>query len=45
MGAFGIGMDIDHIFGEKGYDVVLGEEMTYQTTDITVIYPSTDYDF
>ena len=23
VGAFGIGMDIDHIFGENGYDVVI----------------------
>ena len=30
-GAFGIGMDIDHIFGTNGYDVVIGEEMAAQT--------------
>ncbi len=38
IGAFGIGMDIDHIFGENGYDVVVGEEMTYQTTDMLRSY-------
>ncbi|MBO4864659.1 MAG: alpha-hydroxy-acid oxidizing protein [Eubacterium sp.] len=37
-GAFGIGMDIDHIFGEKGYDVVIGEEMTAQTADMLASY-------
>ena len=37
-GAFGIGMDIDHIFGEKGYDVVLGEEMAAQTADMLHSY-------
>lgn len=31
VGAFGVGMDIDHIFGDKGYDVVVGEDMSYQT--------------
>ncbi|MCR5683935.1 MAG: alpha-hydroxy-acid oxidizing protein [Lachnospiraceae bacterium] len=30
-GAFGIGMDIDHIFGENGLDVVVGEGMAEQT--------------
>ena len=30
-GAFGIGMDIDHIFGTNGYDVVIGEGMAAQT--------------
>ena len=37
-GAFGIGMDIDHIFGENGYDVVIGEEMAAQTTDMLRSY-------
>lgn len=37
-GAFGIGMDIDHIFGEKGHDVVIGEEMTGQTSDMLRSY-------
>jgi len=34
VGAFGIGMDIDHIFGMTGYDIVVGEEMAAQTTDM-----------
>lgn len=34
VGAFGIGMDIDHIFGENGYDVVVGELMAAQTADM-----------
>ena len=34
VGAFGVGMDIDHIFGDKGYDVVVGENMSYQTADM-----------
>ena len=37
-GAFGIGMDIDHIFGEAGYDVVIGEEMAAQTADMLHSY-------
>ncbi len=37
-GAFGIGMDIDHIFGENGYDVVIGEEMAAQTSDMLSSY-------
>ncbi len=37
-GAFGIGMDIDHIFGPDGYDIVVGEEMTYQTSDMLRSY-------
>ena len=37
-GAFGIGMDIDHIFGTSGYDIVVGEEMTAQTTDMLRSY-------
>lgn len=38
VGAFGIGMDIDHIFGNDGYDVVVGEEMSFQTTDMLRSY-------
>ncbi len=38
VGAFGIGMDIDHIFGDDGYDVVVGEEMSFQTTDMLRSY-------
>jgi len=34
VGAFGIGMDIDHIFGEDGLDVVVGELMAEQTSDM-----------
>jgi isopentenyl diphosphate isomerase/L-lactate dehydrogenase-like FMN-dependent dehydrogenase len=37
-GAFGIGMDIDHIFGPNGYDVVVGEEMAPQTSDMLRSY-------
>ncbi len=37
-GAFGIGMDIDHIFGENGRDVVMGEEMAEQTSDMLRSY-------
>ncbi|WP_035786124.1 alpha-hydroxy-acid oxidizing protein [Butyrivibrio sp. XPD2002] len=37
-GAFGIGMDIDHIFGPDGYDVVIGEEMAPQTSDMLRSY-------
>lgn len=37
-GAFGIGMDIDHIFGTNGYDVVIGEEMAAQTVDMLRSY-------
>ena len=37
-GAFGIGMDIDHIFGEAGYDIVIGEEMAAQTADMLHSY-------
>ncbi len=37
-GAFGLGIDIDHIFGEQGHDVVLGEEMTEQTSDMLRSY-------
>jgi len=38
MGAFGIGMDIDHIFGMNGYDICVGEEMTCQTADMLSWY-------
>lgn len=38
VGAFGIGMDIDHIFGVTGYDVVVGEEMAAQTSDMLRSY-------
>lgn len=38
VGAFGIGMDIDHIFGENGYDVVMGEEMAFQTEEMLRSY-------
>ena len=38
VGAFGIGMDIDHIFGENGADVVVGEEMAVQTSDMLRSY-------
>ena len=37
-GAFGIGMDIDHIFGNSGLDVVVGEQMDIQTTDMLASY-------
>ena len=39
-GAFGIGMDIDHIFGMTGYDVCVGEEMAAQTQDMLASYIS-----
>lgn len=38
VGAFGIGMDIDHIFGENGYDVCVGELMAAQTMDMLRSY-------
>ena len=38
IGAFGIGMDIDHIFGEEGLDVVVGEKMALQTKDMLQSY-------
>lgn len=38
VGAFGIGMDIDHIFGETGYDIVIGEEMAAQTEEMLASY-------
>ncbi|MCR5221645.1 MAG: alpha-hydroxy-acid oxidizing protein [Lachnospiraceae bacterium] len=37
-GAFGIGMDIDHIFGENGLDVVVGETMGEQTFEMLQSY-------
>ncbi|MCR5476029.1 MAG: alpha-hydroxy-acid oxidizing protein [Lachnospiraceae bacterium] len=37
-GAFGIGMDIDHIFGEGGLDIVVGEPMAVQTKDMLRSY-------
>lgn len=34
-GAFAVGMDIDHVFGDDGeYDVVLGENMAAQTQEM-----------
>ncbi|SDB24147.1 alpha-hydroxy-acid oxidizing protein [Butyrivibrio sp. INlla16] len=38
VGAFAIGMDIDHIFGHEGYDVVVGEEMSFQTAEMLHSY-------
>nr|MCR5726217.1 alpha-hydroxy-acid oxidizing protein [Lachnospiraceae bacterium] len=38
IGAFGIGMDIDHIFGSQGLDVVIGEQMAVQTADMLASY-------
>ncbi len=38
VGAFGTGMDIDHIFGENGLDVVVGEGMAVQTQDMLRSY-------
>ncbi|MBR3573962.1 MAG: alpha-hydroxy-acid oxidizing protein [Lachnospiraceae bacterium] len=38
IGAFGIGMDIDHIFGHDGLDVVVGEKMAEQTMDMLRSY-------
>ncbi len=37
-GAFGIGMDIDHIFGENGADVCVGETMAPQSADMLRSY-------
>ena len=37
-GAFSIGMDIDHIFGNDGLDVVIGEQMAVQTSDMIRSY-------
>ena len=38
VGAFGIGMDIDHIFGETGLDICVGETMAVQTKDMLRSY-------
>lgn len=38
VGAFGIGMDIDHIFGETGLDICVGETMAIQTKDMLRSY-------
>ncbi len=38
VGALGVGMDIDHIFGENGTDVCVGEEMAVQTADMLAGY-------
>lgn len=38
VGAFGIGIDIDHIFGTDGYDVCVGEKMAAQTADMLASY-------
>ncbi|MCR4618843.1 MAG: alpha-hydroxy-acid oxidizing protein [Lachnospiraceae bacterium] len=40
-GAIGIGMDIDHIFGEGGVDICVGEKMAPQTTDMLKSYVDT----
>ncbi|MBP5305119.1 MAG: alpha-hydroxy-acid oxidizing protein [Lachnospiraceae bacterium] len=46
VGAFGIGIDIDHIFGNTGYDIVLGEEMSGRTCDMLRSYiEATDLPF
>ena len=37
-GAFGIGMDIDHIVGPEGLDIVIGEQMAVQTSDMIRSY-------
>ena len=37
-GAFAVGMDIDHIFGAKGYDICVGEKMAAQTSDMLRSY-------
>ena len=37
-GAFAVGMDIDHIFGENGLDVCVGEKMAVQTEDMLRSY-------
>lgn len=41
IGAFGIGIDIDHIFANGGYDVVIGEEMAPQSSDMIKNYIDT----
>ena len=38
IGAFGIGMDIDHIFGETGVDICVGEKMAVQTANMLRSY-------
>lgn len=38
VGAFAIGMDIDHIFGETGTDICVGEKMAIQTADMLRSY-------
>ena len=38
IGAFGIGMDIDHIFGENGLNIVVGEKMAEQTSEMLRSY-------
>jgi len=38
IGAFGIGMDVDHIFGETGLDICVGEKMAVQTADVIQSY-------
>ena len=38
IGAFAVGMDIDHIFGNTGYDICMGEEMAAQTSDMLQSY-------
>lgn len=38
VGAFGVGIDIDHIFGNEGYDIVVGEKMSFQTADMLRSY-------
>lgn len=37
-GAFAVGMDIDHIFGNDGLDIVIGELMAVQTSDMIRSY-------
>lgn len=37
-GAVGIGMDIDHIFGTSGLDIVIGEQMAVQTSEMIRSY-------
>ena len=33
VGAFAVGMDIDHVFGDDGYDVVGEDRMTFQSAE------------
>ncbi len=40
-GAFGVGMDIDHIFGENGYDVCMGERMSARSAETLRSYAET----